>query len=392
MKDETKLVTAGRDPEANFGIVNPPVYHASTIVHATLDEWDAAHERRKAGERGVYYGRWGTPTTFALEDAICALEGGHRCAVYPSGLAAIASALLAFVKTGDHVLMVDTAYGPARRCCEGLLKRFGVETTYYDPLVGKGIEELIRPNTRLVYLEAPGSLTFEMQDVPVIAEAARRRGVVTLMDNTWATPLYFKSFEKGVDVSIHAGTKYVVGHSDAMLGLVSATREAWAAIEGMSKDLLGQAAGPDDVYLAQRGLRTLAVRLARHWESGVKVAEWLRGRPEVVRVMHPALPDDPGHALWRRDFLGAPGLFGFQLKPAPRKAVAALVDGLELFGMGASWGGYESLVLVSRPNLFRSVRRWPEDGPTLRLHIGLEAVDDLIADLEAGLRRFNDAL
>jgi len=390
MKDDTKIVTAGRDPEANFGIVNPPVYHASTVVHRTLDDWDASHERRKSGERGVYYGRWGTPTTFALEDAICAIEGGHRCAVYPSGLAAIASALLAFVKTGDHVLMVDTAYGPARRCCEGVLKRFGVETTYYDPAIGKGIEALIRPNTRIVYLEAPGSLTFEMQDIPVIAEAARRRGVVSMMDNTWATPLYFKAFEKGVDVSIHAATKYVVGHSDAMLGLVSATREAWPTLEGMTRDL-GQAAGPDDVYLAQRGLRTLSVRLQRHWENGLRMAEWLKGRPEVERVMHPALPGDPGHALWRRDFVGACGLFGFQLKPAPRQALAAFVDGLELFGMGASWGGYESLVLVSKPNLFRTVRPWAGEGATVRFHIGLEAMDDLIADVEAGLRRFNDA-
>jgi cysteine-S-conjugate beta-lyase len=390
MKDDTRIVTAGRDPEANFGIVNPPVYHASTVVHRTLDDWDASHERRKAGERGVYYGRWGTPTTFALEDAICAVEGGHRCAVYPSGLAAIASALLAFVKTGDHVLMVDTAYGPARRCCEGVLKRFGVETTYYDPLIGKGIEALIRPNTRIVYLEAPGSLTFEMQDIPVIAEAARKRGVVSMMDNTWATPLYFKPFDKGVDVSIHAATKYVVGHSDAMLGLVSANRETWPTLEGMTRDL-GQAAGPDDVYLAQRGLRTLSVRLKRHWENGLRMAEWLKGRPEVERVMHPALPEDPGHALWRRDFLGACGLFGFQLKPAPRQALAAFVDGLELFGMGASWGGYESLVLVSRPNLFRTVRPWTGEGATVRFHIGLEAIEDLIADVEAGFRRFNDA-
>ena len=390
MKDETKIVTAGRDPEANFGIVNPPVYHASTILHPTLDEWDAAHEKRKSGERGVYYGRWGTPTTFALEDAVCTLEGGHRCAVYPSGLAAIASALLAFVKSGDHVLMVDTAYGPARRTCESILKRYGVETSYYDPTVGRGIDEHIRANTKVVYTETPGSLTFEMQDIPAIAEAAHRRGAVVMTDNTWGTPLYFKPFAKGVDVSIQAGTKYVVGHSDAMLGLVSATKEAWPTLEAMTRDL-GQAAGPDDVYLAQRGLRTLAVRLQRHWENGVRLAEWLKGRPEVERVMHPALSDDPGNALWRRDFSGACGLFGVALKPAPRAAVAAMVDGLKLFGMGASWGGYESLVMVTKPNLFRSAAPWKGEGPTLRFHAGLEAVEDLIADLDAGFRRFNDA-
>ena len=390
MKDETKIVTAGRDPEGNFGIVNPPVYHASTILHPTLDDWDAANEKRKAGERGVYYGRWGTPTTFALEDAVCALEGGHRCAVYPSGLAAIASALLAFVKSGDHVLMVDTAYGPARRTCESILKRYGVETSYYDPAIGRGIDEQIRANTKVVYTETPGSLTFEMQDIPAIAEAAHRRGAVVLTDNTWGTPLYFKPFDKGVDVSIQAGTKYVVGHSDAMLGLVSATKEAWPVLEAMTRDL-GQAAGPDDVYLAQRGLRTLAVRLQRHWENGLRLAEWLKGRPEVERIMHPAMPDDPGHALWRRDFSGACGLFGVALKPAPRAAVAAMVDGLELFGMGASWGGYESLVMVTKPNLFRSASPWKGEGPTLRFHAGLEAVEDLLADLEAGFRRFNDA-
>lgn len=390
MKDDTKIVVAGRHPEDNFGIVNPPVYHASTVLHRSLSDLRAAQQARSEGERTVVYGRWGTPTSYALEDAVAALEGGYRCLVYPSGLAAIACAMLAFLKAGDHVLVTDNAYGPTHKFCNGILARFGVETTYYDPLINAGIKDLIRDNTRLVYVESPGSLTFEVQDIPAIAEAAHAAGAVVLMDNTWASPLFYKPFAHGVDVSIQAATKYIVGHSDVMLGTVTATREVWPRLEPTTREL-GQTAGPDDIYLAQRGLRTLGVRLRQHMTQGLALAEWFRGRPEVERVMHPALPDDPGHALWRRDFLGASGLFGVTLKPCAEDRVAALVDDLELFGMGASWGGYESLVLVTQPNNFRSARPWPHEGPTLRFHAGLEDVDDLIADLEAGFRRFHAA-
>ena len=391
MKDETKLVTTGRDPENNHGVVNPPVYHASTILHPTLDALDRSRKRREAGERGVYYGRKGTPTTFSLEDMVCALEGGHRCQVYPSGLAAIAGSLLAFVKAGDHILMTDAAYAPARRFCNDLASRYDVSTTFYDPAIGTGIRDLIHDKTRVVYVEAPGTATFVMQDIPAIADAAHKMGCVVMMDNTWASPLYCKPFTLGVDVSIQAGTKYIVGHSDVMIGTSCANKETWPAVENMA-GLLGHAAGPDDVYLAQRGMRTLSVRLKRHWENGLKVADWLRDQDMVEVVMHPALTEDPGHDLWMRDFLGASGLFGITLKPCPRKAVAAMVDGLELFGMGASWGGYESLVLPQDPNAFRSVTPWPYEGQCLRFHIGLEDTDDLITDLDAGFKRLEATL
>ena len=390
MKDETKIVTAGRQPEDNYGIVNPPVYHASTILFPTLAEWDAAQSARLRGERGVYYGRSGTPTTFALEDVMAALDGSHRGLIYPSGIAAIASAMMAYVASGDHVLIPDNVYGPCRRFCDGVLSRFNVTTTYYDPIMGAGIADVMQERTRVVYVESPGSLTFEMQDVPAIAEAAHARGATVIMDNTWATPLYFKPFDHGVDVCIVAATKYLVGHSDAMLGFVSANQKAWPELESTTRNL-GQCAGPDDVYLAQRGLRTLAVRLRRHWENGIALAEWLLGRPEVELVMHPALPGDPGHALWQRDFLGASGLFGVALKPCAPEALAAFLDGLELFGMGASWGGYESLVMLTRPNNSRTAKPWELTGPTLRFHAGLEAADDLIADLEAGFARLKRA-
>ncbi|MFP6749026.1 MAG: cystathionine beta-lyase [Alphaproteobacteria bacterium] len=398
MKDETKLVVAGRDPENNHGIVNPPVYHASTVLHPTLAALDDARKRRERGERGVFYGRRGTPTTFSLEDMVCAVEGGHRCQVFPSGLAAIAASLLSYLKAGDHVLMSDAVYGPARRFSNGLAARLDIATTFYDPAIGAGIADLIQDNTRIVYVEAPGTATFVMQDIPAIAEATHAAapaseggGCVVMMDNTWASPLYCKPFELGVDVSIQAGTKYIVGHSDVMIGTACATKEAWPELEATSA-MLGQTAGPDDVYLAQRGMRTLSVRLKQHWENGLKLAEWLRGQDMVECVMHPALPDDPGHALWKRDFLGASGLFGITLKPCPRGAIAALVDDLELYGMGASWGGYESLILPTDPNAMRSITPWPYEGQCMRFHIGLEDPDDLIADLSAGFKRLKAAM
>ena len=385
------MVTAGRDPENNLGIVNPPVYHASTVLYPTVAALDASRARREKGERGVYYGRAGTPTTFSLEDMVCAVEGGHRAMVYPSGLAAIVASLMSFVEAGDHILMVDSVYGPTRRFCNTLAKRINVDTTFYDPAIGAGIADLIQDNTKVVYVEAPGSQTFVMQDIPAIAEAAHARGCTVLMDNTWASPLYCKPFTLGVDVSIQAGTKYIVGHSDVMIGTACANEAAWPELEVTSR-MLGHTAGPDDVYLAQRGMRTLSVRLKQHWENGLKVAEWLKDQDMVECVMHPALPEDPGHELWKRDFLGASGLFGTTLKPCPRAALGALIDDLELFGMGASWGGYESLILPQDPNSMRSVTPWPYEGPCLRFHIGLEDPDDLIADLDAGFKRMNAAL
>lgn len=388
MKEDTVITTAGRDPEANFGIVNPPVYHASTITHPTVAAMRAARERR--WEPNVYtYGRHGTPTHTALEEAVAAVEGGDRAVCLGSGLAAINAAILAFVETGDRILMADNVYGPARRFCDAFLGRFGVETTYFDPLIGGGVAGLIDERTRIVYVETPGSLTFEMTDVPAVAEAAHAAGAVVIIDNTWGAGVLYKPFEHGVDVSVQAATKYIVGHSDVMMGTVTTREELWPRVRQSAADL-GANCGPDDVYLALRGLRTLAVRLRQHQENGLILARWLQQRPEVDRVLHPALPDDPGHALWKRDFTGACGLFGVVLNPAPAKAVEAMLDGMKLFSMGASWGGFESLILPTNPAPIRTATVWNE-GPTIRIHAGLEDTDDLIADLERGFERLNAA-
>jgi len=378
LQPATRLVTAGRDPQAHFGFVNPPVYHASTVLYPSAADI-TAHRARYT------YGRRGTPTTEALEQAIMELEGPACAAVslLPSGLAAISTALLAAVSAGDHLLVTDTAYRPTRTFCDSVLKRLGVETTYYDPAVGADIVKLFKPNTRAVFTEAPGSQSFEMQDIPAIAAAAHAREMIVLMDNTWATPLYFNAFDKGVDLSIQAGTKYIGGHSDIMFGIVSANARTAATLKETAGNM-GLCTGPDDVNLALRGLRTLGVRLERHQTSALAVARWLTQRPEVLRVLHPALESDPGHALWKRDFTGASGLFSLVLKPAPQQAVFAFLDTLELFGMGFSWGGFESLVIPFDCADYRTATRWAPGGPTLRIHIGLEDVGDLIADLERG--------
>ncbi|UEM19223.1 cystathionine beta-lyase [Skermanella mucosa] len=380
---DTILTHAGNDPQANFGIVNPPVYHASTVLFPTV----AALEEAGHSFDGVRYGRIGTPTSQAFEATVARLEGGFKAVTAPSGLAAISTALLAFVSAGDHILVTDSVYGPTRLFCSDMLKRLGVEAEFYDPLAGAGIERLIRPNTRVVFLESPGSLTFEVQDVPAIAAAAKKAGAIVMIDNTWGTPLFFKPFDHGVDLSIHAATKYMVGHSDAMLGVITAgTEEVWNRLKRNAVQL-GTCAGPDDVYLGLRGLRTMGARLRQHQDTALALARWLQARPEVARVLHPALPDDPGHALWKRDFTGACGLFAIELKPCSAAAVASFLDGMELFGMGYSWGGYESLILPIHPEKLRTATRWRTDGPMVRLHAGLEDPDDLIADLERGLAR-----
>ncbi len=387
MREETSVVHSGLHPERHQGAVNPPVFHASTILSETVEEFRRRRQNWILEQPGTYYGRFGTPTTEALQEAIASLEGGHRSVVYPSGLAGCAGALLAFLSAGDHLLMSDTVYGPTRNFANGVLKRFGVSTTFFDPLVGRSIESLIRPETRVIYLESPGSLTFEVQDVPAIAEAAHRRGIIVIADNTWATPLYFKPFAHGVDVSVQAATKYIVGHSDAMLGAITCTKEAWPRLRRSTHEL-GQTAGPDDVYLGQRGLRTLAVRLKQHWKAGVALAGWIARQPEVERVLHPALPGDPGHAIWKRDFTGACGLFGVVLKEGITEgALCAMIDGLELYGIGSSWGGFESLIVPFDPRETRTATQWPHKGPCFRIHAGLENEDDLIADLEAGFKR-----
>jgi cystathionine beta-lyase len=385
---ETLLTHLGRDPASHFGTVNTPVFHASTLLFESVEAFqEAGRHRLEKGKSS--YGRQGTPTTFAFEDTVAALEGGYGGLAVSSGLQAVAVVLMSFATAGSHLLMPDSVYYPARRICDDLLHRLGVETTYYDPTIGAGIADLIRDNTVLIYLEAPGSLTFEMQDVPAIVAAAKAAGVPTAIDNTWATPLFCQPLSLGVDVVLHAATKYLVGHSDAMLGVV-VSGEAHYQLLRRTSQFLGCAAAPDDVYLGLRGLRTLAVRLDRHQANALRLLEWLGQRPEVDRLLYPALPADPGHAIWRRDFSGASGLFGLTLKPCKREAVLALIDGLELYGIGASWGGYESLILLTDPGAMRSATRWEPAGPTLRIHAGLEHSDDLIADLEAGFARFGE--
>ncbi len=375
----TTIVHAGRDPRGNHGFVNPPVYRGSTVLFPSV----AALESR---DQPYTYGRRGTPTVTALEDAIRQLEGGDKTVLTASGLEAVTLSLLAFVEAGDHILVTDSVYQPTRRFCDTLLKRLGVETTYYDPLVGAGIAALIRPNTRVVFTESPGSQTFEVQDIPAIAEVARARGLWLLMDNTWATPLYLRALSLGVDVSIHAATKYIVGHADAMLGAVTANERAAKHIE-RAKDALGVCPGSEETYLGLRGLRTLDVRLARHQSQALEMAQWLAERPEVAAVLHPGLPSHPQHAIWRRDFTGSSGLFSVILKPASATAVAAMLDGLELFGMGFSWGGFESLVIPFDARSYRTATAWAPGGPTLRFHIGLDHVEDLKADLTCGFAR-----
>ena len=377
------LVTAGRDTKAQKGFVNPPVVHGSTVLYPTADDLHA--------HRAEYqYGRHGTPTTKALQEALMALEG-PQCAgvgIAPSGLSAVTTTLLAVLKSGDHLLVCDNVYRPSRNFCNGLLARYGVEITYFDPLVGAGIAELFRSNTKAVLVEAPGSQSFEMPDIPAIASIAHARGAIVIDDNTWATPLFHRSLDQGVDISIQAATKYIGGHSDIMFGTISANAKTWPTV-AESIRLLGVCAGPDDVFLAIRGLRTLSVRLAQHHRSGLEMARWLAARPEVTRVLHPALEDDPGHAIWKRDFTGASGLFSVVLRPAPQESVDAMLNTLTLFGMGYSWGGFESLVIPFDCASYRTATKWSPGGPTLRFHIGLENVGDLKADLARGFGVLN---
>jgi cystathionine beta-lyase len=385
--DGTRLVHGGRRREWRGRQVNPPVHRASTILFDSVAEMRAA----APGFGEHYYGLHGTPTHWSLSEALTELEpGAGGTMLYSSGLAAVTAALLSVLAAGDELLMVDSVYGPTRRFCDGLLKRYGVTTRYYDPSIGAGIEALIGERTRAIFLESPGSLTLEVQDVPAICAAAKARGVATLLDNTWATPLFFRALAAGVDLSILAGTKYVGGHADVMLGSVTATPELYPKLERTSWDL-GHAVSADDAWLAARGLRTMAVRLRRHEESALEIARWLAGQPQVARVLHPALPRCPGHEIWQRDFRGASGLFSFVLAGGDDAARVRLIDGLELFGIGYSWGGYESLAVPVDPERLRTVMRWQAEGPLVRLQIGLEDPDDLIEDLGRGLARWGAA-
>lgn len=384
---QTRLVHAGRDPRGQHGLVNPPVYHGSTVLFPSVD---ALKKASADPFTGVYYGRYGTPTQFALEAAVAELAGGAGAVTVSSGLAAITAALFSVLEQGDHVLVADSVYAPTRKFCDTMLARTGVQTTYFDPMAGAEIAELIRPETRALFLESPGSLTFEVQDVPLLSDVAHAHGLSVIMDNTWATPLLFQALAHGVDICVHSATKYIVGHADAMLGLLVSNQDHHTKVR-RAVAALGNCAGPDDCYLALRGLRTLDVRLHRHDASAAALAEWLSARPEVARVLHPALESHPGHDIWARDFHGASGLFGVVLKPFSSQAVAAMLDDLELFGMGFSWGGYESLILPTHPETLRTATPWRAEGPCLRIHAGLDNVDDLKEDLAAGFERLSAA-
>lgn len=390
MKKATQLIHAGRGKEWTGSAVNPPVVRASTIVFDTMDE--LKHATAKRGDRVPYYGRRGTATHFALQEAICELEGSAGCALYPCGAAAINAALLTVLKQGDHLLMVDTAYEPTRAICDKLLAGLGIETTYYDPLLGAAIADLIRPNTKAIFLESPGSLTMEVQDIPAIAAVAKAQGICLLLDNTWGTPLLLDAYALGIDICIQSATKYIVGHSDAMLGIATANSQYWPQLREQSY-LMGYCASADDAYLASRGLRTLKIRLEQHQANALKVANWLAHQDWVETVRHPALPGNPGHDIFKRDFTGSNGLFSFVLKQGDAKAVQAFIEGMAHFKMGFSWGGFESLII---PNLsiqkLRTASAWPYTGPLLRLHIGLEDPDDLIADLAAAYQRMQPLL
>ena len=387
MKPDTKLSHLGRKPVNAPNTVNVPMHRASTVL---FDSLAALHETQRQWNRDEQvstYGIFNMPQALALENAVAEIEGGYRAATYPSGLAAIAGALLAVVKSGDHVLVTDSSYGPGRQFCETFLQRMGVETTFYDPLIGAGIAELIRPNTTAIYTESPGSHTFEIQDTPAIAAAAHANGAVVIMDNAWATGLFFNAFEHGVDLVIQPATKYYAAHSDVLIGLVIANEKTWPQLRHAANQM-GQRASPDDCFLTLRGMRTMGVRLRQHQASALRITQWLQTRPEVARVLYPALETDPGHALWKRDFTGATGLFGIELKPCSEEQLAAMIDHYALFGLGYSWGGFESLVMPANLRYGRTVRPW-QGGPLVRYSIGLEDADDLIRDLKAGFNRLS---
>jgi cystathionine beta-lyase len=389
MRKNTKLTQLGRIPANEPKTVNVPLHRASTVLFDSLAEMRATQAAWEADEQVPTYGVFNMPQELALANAAAELEGGYRAATFPSGLAAVAGALLACVKAGDHVLMTDSGYAPGRHFAENFLARFGVAVEFYDPLIGAGIKALMKPNTRVVYTECPGSHTFEVQDIPAIVKVAHMHGALVIMDNAWATGYFFNAFEHGVDLVVQPATKYYAAHSDVLIGLVIASKETWPLVKQVALSL-GQRASPDDCFLTLRGLRTLGVRLKQHEASTLPIVNWLESRPEVNRVLYPALRSDPGYEIWKRDFTGATGLFSVELKPCSRVQLAMMLDHYEYFGLGYSWGGFESLVAPANIDNARSLRPWC-GGPLVRFHVGLEDVDDLIRDLEAGFDRLTAA-
>jgi cystathionine beta-lyase len=384
-KDRTIATHAGNHPHEHQGVVNPPIYRASTILFRSVQD---LRERYRHKYETVTYGRDGTQTHRALAEAFTALEGSERALILPSGVAAVSAALMSSLKPGDGLLMVDNCYEPTRELCDGLLAKIGIEVTYYDPMIGNGIAGLIRPNTKVIYLESPGSLTFETQDIPAIVAAAKQAGCRTIMDNTWATPLLFKPPRHGIDIGVYSASKYIGGHSDLMMGILACPAALLRAVGKMAHGYMGHASSADDCYTALRGLRTLHARLVQHQETALTLARWLAARPEVEQVLHPALPGTPGHEFWKRDFAGSSGLFGVVLKPCGMEQVDAMLNGMRLFGMGYSWGGYESLLIRADLKTSRTAKPWHAVGRTLRISAGLEDPEDLIADLADGLARY----
>lgn len=386
-RTDTFLAHTGGAPESYMGVVNLPPHRASTILFKNLADF----EKADVGDWPLpTYARYGNPSTLAAEEAIAALDGADNAIVFSSGLAAIVNAILSFCSHGDHLLMVDTTYGCTRRWCDQQLGKLGIEVTYYDPAVGADIEKLMRKNTKLVWCESPGSLTFEMQDIPAIAAVAHQHDAIVVADCTWATPLYFKPYEKGVDIVMHSCTKYMSGHSDLVMGALSCKKQHYRALYTTYRNM-GACASADNCYLMLRGLKTISVRMEKQIANALKVSKWLQSRPEVASVLNPMLEGDPGHTLWKRDMTGGASLFGVLLKPCSKTALATMIDGLQLFGLGYSWGGFESLMITFDAKRVRTATEWKHDGPNLRLHIGLEHPDDLIADLEAGFQRMKNA-
>ncbi len=402
MKKDTLLVTSSRSAKKFGGAVNPPIQKTSTVLFPTIESYEKAEkglayyeETKDLSTSDYSYGIFGTETTAVLQQAISDIEGGGKTYITPSGLSAITLSILSFISSGDHILVADTVYGPTRRFCNKELKKYGVSVTYYDPYIGKDITKLIQKNTKIIFLESPGSLTFEVQDIPAICASAKKSsdGIVTIIDNSWATPFYFKAFEHGVDIAVQALTKYVGGHSDLILGSVTAKSDTHSKKIAATYRNLGLHTSPEDCYIAQRGIRTLGVRLKQHYSSAIKIAQWLEKRPEVEKVLYPALSSHPDNKIWKRDFTGAGGLFTFIFKKKlSREAISSFTDNLKLFGIGCSWGGFESLIISFDPSQIRTAKSWKEKGSCIRLYIGLEDPDDLITDLEAGFKRIKSKI